>query len=244
LILKEKNPMLFNHDNQAVILDKPAENIEFIGRTAEDFKKAHQFIYQTWFVDEYVINKDETLSKLDNLDAKLYQLFIAQDLHGIKKIIGGLSLIDKDTPELTEFICLANAYQYELMEQLDNAIESYSYANSPNTIESSLKRIVHITLQKGEPEYAHDALKVLCEISTDYLPQLAQFYEVSQNIKEALDTYTLYLSSHPLDIPVLIKLGQLYEAQNIIDGAKFVYHQILELAPDNQVAMTALRRLS
>ena len=46
------------------------------------------------------------------------------------------------------------------------------------------------------------------------------------------------------DISVLIKVGKLYEKQNIKEGAQFIYKHILELEPENQIAILGLKHLS
>ncbi|MBF0266850.1 MAG: hypothetical protein HQL46_16425, partial [Gammaproteobacteria bacterium] len=48
--------------------------------------------------------------------------------------------------------------------------------------------------------------------------------------------YVNYLDFNPANIKVLLKVAEIYKQQDIKDGAKFVYQQILTLDPENQIA--------
>jgi len=116
-------------------------------------------------------------------------------------------------------------------------------ASSPKTAESALKRLAMITLDRQDFHATHDILQILSDISAEYLPQLAELYLITKNYKDALDTFTAYLDYNASDITILLKVGLLYESQNVIDGAQFIYNRILELEPDNKIAKTHLNEL-
>ena len=223
-IHETENKKLADFSNKCSIFSIPARELK------NNFKKSFDLMLNS---------KD---NKLNALEVKLYNLFVHKEIDLIKNIILGLEVIDQQ--EAQAFLHLARGYQYELLNNPDLAIKEYGLADSPDTIESALKRLVHISLNQGELEYAYDILKVLSEISPDYLPQLAELLVITKNYKDAIEIYSQYLEYNMSDISVLIKVGKLYEKQNIKEGAQFIYKHILELEPENQIAILGLKHMS
>ncbi len=224
-IHETENKELADFSNNGSILDVPTTELK------NNFKKSFDFMFN-------MKNKNT----LNGLEVKLYNLFINKDSELIANIIRGLILLD--TPESAAILHLAKGYQYELSNDFNAAITEYGLADSPSTIESALKRLAHISLNQGEFEYTYNLLKVLSEISPDYLPQLAELLLITKNYQEALEIYSQYLEYNMSDVSVLIKIGKLYEDQNIKEGAQFIYRHILELEPENQAAVIGLQALT
>ncbi|MCW8930333.1 MAG: DUF115 domain-containing protein [Gammaproteobacteria bacterium] len=222
--LKKFNPILFNSP----------DNISIAGRTTKEWKDQLEKKYSI-----ITTNHSDSL-KLEGLENKLYNQFVLNDENAINKIIKGILFINGKEPEWQSFLHLAKGYKNELSGDINNAVEEYSYANNSKTLESALKRLTFISLNKGELEHAYNLLTMLTEISPDYLPQLAELHVLTKNYKDALDIYSVYLEYNSSDISILLKVANLYESQNIIDGAIFIYEQILKLDPDNQKAKSSL----
>ena len=244
LNFEQGNPELFNIPDNIVFSNKPTVNIDILGKTAKDIKISHKNIYNSWFSQKTPPTKTTNKSKLEGLEAKLYTLFLLKDKKSINKIINGIDLIEPKYSGQEAYLHLAKGYYCELNDEVDQAINEYGLAESPKTTESALKRLALISLDRKEYVYAHDILKVLSEISPDYLPQLAELYAITKNYKDALDTYNDYLDYNSTDIRILIKTAQLYESQNIFNGAQYLYNQVLKLEPENQVAKSALKKLN
>ena len=63
---------------------------------------------------------------------------------------------------------------------------------------------------------------------------------ITKNYKDALDAYSSYIDFNPNDIGVLIKIARIYEQQQIIDGANFIYNRIVEIDPSHEIALQKL----
>ena len=178
--------------------------------------------------------------RLENIEKKLYHFFQYKDKNNITLIIQQISHYTNE--ESAALIHLAQGYLCELDGQIDRAINEYLEANSEQTLESGLKRILAIMLEQDERENVIMTLKALSNISPDYLIQLAGFYQLFEQNKDALESYTQYLDVNSKDILVLIKMGLLYHSLDISDGMEFVFKHILEIDPNNQTAATYLKQ--
>jgi|GEM_PF-1006441 len=179
---------------------------------------------------------------LKDTEKKLYGYFQKQDKDNLGQLIKQLSHLKND--ESASLKHLAQGYLSELDGEMELAINEYLSANSDQTIESGLKRILDITLKNRDIENAIAALKALANISDEYLLQLANIYQVSEQYKDALDTFSLYIDNNPNDILVLIKMGILYLLLEIFDGAEFVFKHIIEIDPNNQSAQGYLKLIN
>lgn len=242
-IFEQKNPELFNIPDDIILLDESTPVLDIFGKTVQATKQAHKNIYNLWFTHESPVSFIKDDKVLEGLEAKLYNLFILKDNNSIKKVIESLQLMPSEIPDKEAFFHLAQGYNYELENETDKAIEAYGLSNSPKTTESALKRLAMITLDKQEFNVTLNVLKILTDISPEYLPQLAELYLITKNYKDALDTFTTYLDYNSSDITILLKVGLLYESQDITDGAQFIYKHILELDPENKIAKTYLKKL-
>ncbi len=240
ILYKQYRKFQLYEQDSAEFLNIAEQTIIYNNHTAKDIlalnKKSINNIY-------HLLDHEKSKIQLEGLEIKLYNLFTLKDKSSIKQIINGINLTHNKLPEWESFLHLAKGYDYELGNKLEQAISEYGLADNTKTIESALKRLTLITLNKGELEYAHSFIKTLAEISPAYLTQLAELYVITKNYKDALDVYTQYLDYNPSDISVLLKVGKLYEEQNIRDGSEFIYKQILKLEPDNKIAKESLNNL-
>jgi hypothetical protein len=216
-------------------LEKPVIN----NKKIQDMIDAHLYAYETLFS----INQNNTQMKFKGLAVKLYNAFMLKDLNTLKKIRHGINLIKENSQIKSAYEHLSNGYIYDLENKTELAINEYGQADIDETRESALKRIAFITLNEGQIEHAYTALKILSEISPFYLPQLAELFTITKNYKDALDIYSHYIDYNPSDVSVLLKIAQLYEMQDILEGALFVYKQIINLEPDNKIATQKLKLL-
>jgi hypothetical protein len=219
-------------------VNKKTELLIITGKTLQEIIEVHTKLYKEIFS----LNVHHI--KFSGLEVKLHNLFMLKDKIAIQNIIKGIKLISQKSSENESYIHLAQGYLYELNNQIEEAISEYGQAVNPTTKESALKRIALITLDKGEVEHAHNALQILSEISPAYLPQLAELYYLTKNYKDALDAYTRYLDNNSSDISILLKVAKLYKTQNILDGEKFIYEQVLMLDPENLIAKEQLQEMS
>ncbi|MCP3851070.1 MAG: motility associated factor glycosyltransferase family protein [Gammaproteobacteria bacterium] len=186
---------------------------------------------------EKIINEEEVI-RLDDLEKKLYHLFQLDNKDMIQQAIQQLRLVSSE--KATSFSNLAQGYLFELEGNNNQAINEYLNANHEQTLESGLKRILEITLKNRDIENTIAVLKALSDISSTYLIQLANLYQVSEQYKDALDAYSHYIDKNPDDIFILIKLGLLYLSLDITEGATFVFKRVLDLDSNNMSALTYL----
>jgi len=241
-ILEKENPKLFNSMGYLSLLDKSTNGVANLGGTINEIKERYKKTCKQWSLAK-VNTSESNKSKLEGLEIKLYNLFTKKDKIGLKKIINGMQLIKNKETEHKALLHLTKGYLNELNNNPDIAIEEYGFSVSPKTTESALKRIAFITLNNNQLEYAHKTLQILSELSPSYLPQVAELYLLTKNYSNALETYTKYLEYNSSEITILLKVGKLYEDQEIIDGAIFIYKHILEIDPNNQVALSSLDKL-
>ncbi len=225
-IFEQKNKSLFKY----------SENSAILGVKNKEIKEMHKASF------ENLISANDKV-KLEGLEIKLYNLFNLKETKSIKQIIRGINLFGSIQPESEALLHLANGYYCELSNNIDQAIIEYGAADHPKTIESALKRLAAITLGQGNLQYAHEVLVLLSDISPTYLPQLAELYIISKNYKNALEIYTQYLEYNMSDVFILLKVANLYESQDITDGAQFIYKHILEIEPENSIALKATREI-
>ncbi len=178
-------------------------------------------------------------NKLEGIEVKLVDLFNRKDDKGLENIINTLGLYE-DNEEKESLIHLAKGYLYELKDDSSQAVNEYQYSSNPLTIELSLKRIAAIALDSSDLLSAESALKLLCSISEEYLPELAELYNITKNYEQAVQTYADYLDINPENIIVLVKLGRLYLKTDNLEGAEFIFNHILELDPNNELASEQL----
>ena len=177
---------------------------------------------------------------LDGVYTKADELFLHQDKSGLQRLLKALKLRNED--EVNEVIHLVNAYLHELEDKMDDALAEYLQADSQFTLNSALKRVVHIALDRGELESAEFGLQSLIQISPVHMPQLAKLQRILGKNQDALNTYADYLEINPADINVMLKLGMLYNELEIHEGAEFIFKHILEQEPDNKIALQYLRK--
>ena len=180
--------------------------------------------------------------RLENLEKKLYNYFQNNNKDKLLQTIQQISSFNSE--ESTSLSHLAQGYLLELDGETGHAINEYLNANHEKTLESGLKRILDLTLKNGDIENTIAVLHALSDISSDYLIQLASLYQISEQYKDALDTYSLYVDKNPDDILVLIKMGSLYLSLDILDGAEFVFNRVIEIDPNNQSALAYLKLIS
>ncbi|MCU7837419.1 MAG: DUF115 domain-containing protein [gamma proteobacterium symbiont of Taylorina sp.] len=241
-VIEKNKPEFYTYFHQVYISKVTFTDEKMYDVTSEEYIKQVKNHFNLFLkTTQPVVNKIDTL-KFEGLEIKLYNKFVLKDEKSLRKIIKSLNFFNTKETECKSFLHLAKGYQYELSNEFDLAVQEYGYANSDRTIESALKRIAFISLEKQDFVSANDALIMLSEISPAYLAQLAEIYFITKNYNDALELYAQYLDYNPADIIILTKVAKLYESQNISDGAKFIYNQILELEPDNQIANTYLKQ--
>ncbi len=186
-------------------------------------------------------SQQKTIIRLEDTEKKLYDSFQNKDISHLSLLIKQIS--KKNNENNIALAHLGQGYLYELENKTDMAINEYLSASSEQTLESSLKRILSITLNQGDIENSIAVLKALSDISQDYLIQLAELYQLSEQYKDALDTYSQYIDTNPEDILILIKIGLMYLSMDVIDGAVFIFEHILEITPRNQTSNIYLSKI-
>lgn len=83
------------------------------------------------------------------------------------------------------------------------------------------------------------------ERATHIYRQIARAYFLNDQLLEATESIekALQLHSNP-PIGFYLQAGQIYEAQNQLDEAKFYYEQVLEISPRHSVALEGYERVS
>ncbi len=179
--------------------------------------------------------------QLSGLEKRLYLFFKNKNKENLRKIIHQLNLYNTDNS--ISMSHLAQGYLYELENNIEPSINEYLNATSEQTLESSLKRILDITLKKGDIENTVAVLYALSDISSEYLIQLANLYQTSKQYKDALDIYSKYIDKNPKDTLILIKMGILYLSLDVLDGAEFIFKHILDIDAYNQTAEGYLKKI-
>jgi hypothetical protein len=187
------------------------------------------------------VKKCQNMADLSSVQSKALMLFKHHDIASLKRLND--SLQKHSSHEAHQFRDLVAGYLAELEEDDDTALEFYQIIPEGPLLEDALRRICSLTLKHNDYHNATLALDCLSSLSPDYMPMLAELLRISGQIQQAANIYAEYLEQVPDDLVTLLKLGQLYIDEGVIDGAKWVYDYILKLEPENQVAHPMLRNL-
>lgn len=175
--------------------------------------------------------------------SRAQNFFKAGDKQGLVRLLAGLaSHPEREGAEPLEH--LVSGYVAELAGNSDEALAHYEglvgETFDPLT-ETALKRILAISLARQDREHSLLALECLAHAALVYKPQYADLLRILGRHQDAADTYVDYLEMVPGDIPVLLKLGQLYRGMGQESAAAQVFGMVLEFDPSNSAAQALMR---
>ena len=207
--------------------------------------------FEQAFVD--VLNKTKTAhgerakkqSSLSFLRSRAQMLFQNQKEHLLKDL---LLAIDKheDQEGVKPYRYLIEGYIAQLHADYEAALNYYHQVieGGGALIEDALLQIAIIDIQSETKALAHPALECLAQINTKYLLIYAESCRLHGDFLEAVDTYNRYLTAHPNDVIVQLKLAQLYIAMKVFDGAELMLDFILKNNPQQETALILKRALA
>lgn len=179
------------------------------------------------------------LNSLETVQNKAANLFSQKDQQGLVRLLDGLKR-HPNTGEAGQLQNLVQGYLHETEQNWDLALETYQLLISEEVtplVEEALRRIAVLCLGQKNLEMAALAMECLSRIAPGYQPQYADLLCSLGRRQEAADIYTDYLESIPGDTTVLLKLGNNYHKMGATDAAKSIFSIVLELEPENSVAL-------
>jgi len=180
-------------------------------------------------------------ASLDNVASKAALMFRRNDSLGLRNLLDALDQLD--TTEAAELQHFVSGQLAESEGRDEDAMPFYQQISEGPLLEDALTRISSLCLAHDDLDNAKLAFDCLTQISPGYLPQYAQLMRISGQIDEAAELYARYLEHVPEDLGAMLRLGKLYQEQDITDGARWAFGYILERDPDNLAARTLLDSL-
>lgn len=180
-------------------------------------------------------------SRIEYVRAKATLQFLRQDTSGLQDLRNGLEKDGRE--EAAPYRSIVKGYLAELEQQDADALMAYQEVTDGPLLEDALKRIAYLTLKHQDLENAALALDCLAAISPSYLPQYADVMRIRGDIAQAAELYTLYLDHAPDDLAIAIRLGRLYQDNNINDVALQIFDYVLNKDPNNQAARQLRQQL-
>lgn len=178
---------------------------------------------------------------------KLQKLMHQRDVVSLRRLLLGLETRQED--EAKYLAILVQAHIAECEEDMQLAIDDYRQlielnpAQYTRIIEVALVRLSILSMNCGELKLAADCLDNLSKISFAYMPYYAEALRLSNQIQQAIDIYTGYLSKVPEDLASMMKLGILYKSIGVKEGAAWVFDYIYKKDPQNSAAKRLLDEL-
>jgi len=178
---------------------------------------------------------------------KLQTLMHRKDIDAMKRLLLGLNT--RQEAEAAHLAKLASAHIAELEEDMQLAVNLYrelielDVASYVRIIEVALIRLSVLCMNCGELELAAQCLKNLSDISYSYTPHYAEALRLSDQVQQAIDAYTGYLSKVPEDLASMMKLGILYKSIGVREGAAWLFDYVYRKDPDNLAAKRMLDEL-
>ncbi|MDW7645466.1 MAG: 6-hydroxymethylpterin diphosphokinase MptE-like protein [Desulfuromonadales bacterium] len=183
-------------------------------------------------------------ANLSGVTNKALFLFKNKEKERLRNLAEALSM--HPDPVAKKYLLLVQGYLSELNCDDPLALEHYlSLVSEENAylLEDVLRRIASLSLTTNHADNALMALEYLSSISAVYMPQLAELQRLMGMHRQSLDTYANYLEKAPGDVVTMLKLGQFYSELGIVEGCRLMYRSVLEVDPDNKVAMKLLEKV-
>ncbi|WJW74586.1 DUF115 domain-containing protein [Thiohalobacter sp. IOR34] len=179
---------------------------------------------------------------LAGVPSKAIWLFQHRDADALQRLVAGLERHPAD--EARPMYWLASGYLAELEARTDEALAAYQQIQEGPLLEEALRRITALSLEQGDYASALLALDCLGQIAAAYLPQQAELLKISGDACQAAEVYARYLEQVPEDHSAMLKLGQLYQEQGILEGARWAFEQVLAQDAGNRAARGLLDALT
>lgn len=161
-----------------------------------------------------------------------------------------LDMLQTTSEELKEkegnvFKALADYGQglvHDLKGEVDEAFQIFKAIDEPSLKYAVLQRRLKLAMMKQEYQVALDTLEALCNFSLNYMPKYADLMQLLGHIPAAVEIYIMYLNRRKEDVVAWLKLATLYEHVGHEEDATVIYKKVLELDPDNEIALNAINK--
>lgn len=185
-------------------------------------------------------------SNLNGIQGRAKAFFQQKDAQGLQRLLQTLAQSQPQSQERAradQLEHLVQGHLAQLQGKRDAALDAYAKITDSDLQEDKLLQTALLHLDRTQLDAARSALDTLCSISPVYIPFHADLLRTLGDVQGALEAYADYLEFAPTDIAVLLKLGQLYAAIQVTDGAQICYNTVLEIDPDNVPARRLLQQL-
>ena len=179
--------------------------------------------------------------------SKLQNLMFREDVPAMRRLLLGLTTRPED--EAKHLAKLVDAHIAECEQNMQEAIEAYRQIIDldvnvyPRLIEVALIRLSILSMNCGEIGLAAECLKNLTGLSFAYMPYYAEALRLSDQLQQAIDVYTGYLSKVPDDLASMMKLGIIYKNIGVKEGAAWLFDYVYKRDPNNKAAWKMLQEL-
>ncbi|MFV2055952.1 MAG: 6-hydroxymethylpterin diphosphokinase MptE-like protein [Thiohalomonadales bacterium] len=185
----------------------------------------------------------ENRTNLDGIHAKAAEYLLQKNIDGLRSICRALGL-HHDKDKIKHLKKITEAYLLELNEAGADAKSCYeSMLEGPFKFEA-LKRLLSLHMANNDKSLTMQTLAQLAEISSTFIPPLAEMLSLMNETEQAINLFTDYLLLTPDDLQSMFKLGKLYSQLGSQEGAAWAMNYILEKDPDHEPAKKLLAEAS
>jgi len=181
---------------------------------------------------------------LNPVISKLKNLMHRSDIVAMQRLRLGLSTRPEEEAKWLSLLVQAHIAEHE--EDMQQAVELYrqiielDVSRYPRIIEAALIRLSVLCMNCGELALAAECLKNLSGLSFTYMPYYAEALRLSDQLQQAIEIYTGYLSRAPEDLASMMKLGILYKSIGVREGAAWLFDYVYKKDPNNSAAKRLL----
>lgn len=173
-------------------------------------------------------------ASLKNVPSKAALLFRQGDHKGLRDLAAALGHINGAEAAALRHYTLGLLAEGEGRDA--DALQAYQQIGEGPLLEDALSRIASLCLAHEDFDNACLAFDCLSQLSPAYLPQYAELMRILGRADEAAELFGRYLEQVPEDLSTMLRLGRLYQAQGVVDGARWAFDYVLERDPDNRAA--------
>lgn len=254
--LEEENPHpnlqrlleQWNNDQQpgrAILWAKKHENhVNQLTSTQQGLLTKYQETFEN-SIDEighYYRASIERGIDLDSVVGVSQEYFLAKDIGRLLRLLTGLQE-QHNQKQASLFIPLVEGYLAELRNEPTVAIDNYQSIVKGPAYVNALMRLFELHSQKHDYESSLATLKTLSGISPTFCPMYADMLQATGNVDSAAEIYTDHILANPDDLDTMMKLGKLYQQNDMTDGVKWTMNYILDKDSNNREAEKILSEI-
>ncbi|QSX39726.1 6-hydroxymethylpterin diphosphokinase MptE-like protein [Shewanella cyperi] len=183
-------------------------------------------------------------TSIDNIDAKVAQLFAKRNLAALQKLAHALGLQSNQDENHRSLSHLLAGYIQVIQGNKSEALIEFEQTSLESHRSLALTQIVSLALGLKLFARALAAMTELCDFSPRFLPKLAHLQFITGDPMAAVESYNRYLGFYPKDLMVWQALAKLYMDLGAMDAVRMACEHILSMDAENVAARQMLNSVA